>query len=106
MCCLKYEQCVYEDKLKRIPKIGAIVKTDEGNGEVCGIETLKEIIKVKLNDGEESYYKKFKAKDVKIIKDAEEEEGLDVENKEDLRELEELEELEKIDSKNSKDEDI
>ena len=106
MCCLKYEQCVYEEKLKRIPKIGAIVKTNEGNGEVCGIETLKEIIKVKLNDGEESYYKKFNAKDVKIIKDAEEEEGLDVENKEDLRELEELEKLEKMDSNNSNDEDI
>ena len=106
MCCLKYEQCVYEEKLKRIPKIGAIVKTNEGNGEVCGIETLKEIIKVKLNDGEESYYKKFNAKDVKIIKDAEEEEGLDVENKEDLRKLEELEKLEKMESNNSNDEDI
>ena len=32
MCCLKYEQCVYEDKLRKIPKIGAIVKTPEGNG--------------------------------------------------------------------------
>lgn len=34
MCCLKYEQDVYEDKLKRIPKIGAIVKTADGEGEV------------------------------------------------------------------------
>ena len=74
MCCLKYEQCVYDEKLKKIPKIGAIVKTSEGVGEVCGIETLKEIIKVKLNDGEENFFKKFNAKDVKIIKDAEEEE--------------------------------
>ena len=70
MCCLKYEQNVYEEKLSRLPKIGAIVKTEEGTGEVCGIETLKEIIKVKLNDGEETYYKKFNSKDIKIIKDA------------------------------------
>lgn len=27
MCCLKYEQEVYEEKLKSLPKIGAIVKT-------------------------------------------------------------------------------
>lgn len=27
MCCLKYEQEVYEEKLKCLPKIGAIVKT-------------------------------------------------------------------------------
>ena len=32
MCCLKYEQNVYEEKLKRLPKIGAIVKTEEGTG--------------------------------------------------------------------------
>jgi len=34
MCCLKYEQEVYEEKLKRLPKIGAIVKTEDGEGEV------------------------------------------------------------------------
>ena len=34
MCCLKYEQDVYEDKLKRLPKMGAIVKTADGDGEV------------------------------------------------------------------------
>ncbi len=101
MCCLKYEQNVYEEKLSRLPRIGAIVKTVEGTGEVCGIETLKEIIKVKLNDGEETYYKKFEAKDVEIIKNAEDEEKLNVENQEDLKELEALEKLEEIDSKNS-----
>lgn len=106
MCCLKYEQCVYDEKLKKIPKIGAIVKTSEGVGEVCGIETLKEIIKVKLNDGEENFFKKFNVQDVKIIKDAEDEDKLDVENQEDLKELEKMEKLDKIDSKNSNDEDI
>ncbi len=101
MCCLKYEQNVYEEKLSRLPKIGAIVDTEEGEGEVCGIETLKEIVKVKLNDGEDTYYKRFNAKDIKIIKDAEDEDKLDVENQEDLKELEKLEKLEEIDSKNT-----
>ena len=40
MCCLKYEQEVYEDKLKRLPKIGAIVKTEDGEGTVDSIQTL------------------------------------------------------------------
>ena len=103
MCCLKYEQNVYEEKLSRLPKIGAIVKTEEGEGEVCGIETLKEIIKVKLNDGEDVYYKKFNSKDVKIIKDAEDEEKLDVENQDDLKELEKLEKLDKMENVNTND---
>ena len=63
----------------------------------------KEIIKVRLNDGEETYYKRFNAKDIKIIKDAEDEGKLDVENQEDLKELEKLEKLEEMDSKNSND---
>ena len=40
MCCLKYEQNVYEEKLQRLPNVGAIVKTPDGKGEVEGIETL------------------------------------------------------------------
>ncbi len=35
MCCLRYEQEVYEDKLKKIPGIGSIVETEDGKGEVC-----------------------------------------------------------------------
>ena len=102
MCCLKYEQEVYEEKLKRLPKIGAIVKCEEGTGEVCGIETLKEIIKVKLTDGEDTFYRRYKLEDIEIIKDAEaDENNLDVESQEDLEELEKLEKLEEIDSKNN-----
>ena len=97
------EQNVYEEKLKRLPKIGAIVKTEEGTGEVCAIETLKEIVKVKLHDGEETYYKKFNSKDIKIIKDAEDEEKLNVENQEDLKELEKLEKLDKIEKNTNED---
>ena len=105
MCCLKYEQDVYEEKLSRLPRIGAIVKTEDGEGIVEGIETLKERIRVKLKDGDEYFYKKYDAKDVKIIKNVETEEMND-EEKENLKELEELEELERLDEKNSTNEDI
>ena len=96
MCCLKYENEVYEEKLKKMPNIGAIVETEEGQGEVENIETLKEQIRVKFKDGEGYFYKKYNAKDVKIIKDVANEK-IDSEEIEHKKELEELEKLQKED---------
>ena len=106
MCCLKYEQDVYEEKMKRLPKIGAIVKTVDGEGTVDGVETLKERLRVKLKDDNgENYYKKYDAKDVKIIKNIEED-IVDEEEKENLKELQALEKLEKMDKKNIQEDDL
>ena len=106
MCCLKYEQEVYEEKINRLPKIGAIVKTEDGEGTVEGVETLKEKLRVKLKDDNgENYFKKYDAKDVKIIKNVESN-TVDPEEKEHLKELEELEKLEKLDTKNTTEDDI
>lgn len=97
MCCLKYEQDVYEEKLSRLPKMGAIVKTEDGEGIVDGVETLKEKVRVKLKDSEgEYFYKKYDAKDIKIIKNVSNHQ-IDPEEKEHLKELQELEKLEKLD---------
>ena len=99
MCCLKYEQNVYDDKLKKLPKIGSIVKTEEGEGIVDSVETLKEIIRVKFKDNDDSFYfKKYNASDVKIIKNADVD-NIDEEEKTHLKELEELEKLEMQDDK-------
>ena len=102
MCCLKYENEVYEDKLKRLPNVGAIVKTEDGEGEVDGVETLKERVKVKFKteDGDGYTYKRYDAKDIKVIKDVAKE-RIDEEELENKKELEELEKLEKEDEKNS-----
>jgi len=98
MCCLKYEQEVYEEKLSRLPKVGAIVKTEEGEGIVEAVETLKEIVKVKIEEKDNVKIKKFPVKDIVIIKDVEEEEE-NIEDNE-LKELEKLEELDKNDANN------
>ena len=103
MCCLKYEQEAYEDKLQHLPKVGAIVKTEEGEGVVDGVEILKEQIKVKFKDGDEFYYKKYPASEVKIIKNVASKQ-VDPEEEENMKELQELEKLEKMDSKNSSEE--
>lgn len=107
MCCLKYEQEVYEDKLSHLPKIGAIVHTDEGDGTVDSIETLKEIVKVKFKDDEgETFYKKYNAADLKVIQDnASSEEVVDEEEKENIAELQKLEELDKQDIETQNEED-
>lgn len=99
MCCLRYEQDVYEDKLTRLPKIGAIVKTEEGEGMVDSVETLKEKVRVKFRDGEGYFYKKYDAKDIKIIKNVESKK-IDPEERKHERELKELEKLDKLEKKN------
>lgn len=102
MCCLKYENDVYEEKLQRLPNVGAIVKTEDGQGEVDGVEILKERIKVKIKteDGDGYIYKRFDVKDVKVIKDAVKDQ-MDEEELQNKKELEELEKLEREDQKSS-----
>lgn len=97
MCCLRFEQEAYEEKLLKLPKVGAIVKTEEGEGTVEAVETLKEVVKVKFKDKEGYYYKKYKAEDVKILKNIEKEQ-IDEEEKQHLKELQEMEKLSKQDN--------
>lgn len=96
MCCLKYEQEAYEDKLQRLPKVGSIVGTLDGEGVVDNVEILKENVRVKFEDDDGYHYKKYKAEEVKVIKESETEE-LNLEEKENEKELEELEKLAKDD---------
>lgn len=105
MCCLKYEQDVYSEKLSRLPKVGALVKTEAGEGTVEGVEVLKEVLKVKIKDGDDFTYRKFDAKDVKVIKDSKNNNVIDEEEKQNLKELQELEKLEKMDQKNKSNDD-
>lgn len=100
MCCLKFENNVYEEKLKGLPNIGAIVSTEEGEGEVDSIETLKERVKVKFKTEDGYIYKRFDARDIKVIKDVEKE-YIDEEELQHQKELEELEKLEYEDAKNT-----
>ncbi len=102
MCCLKYEQEAYEEKLSKLPKVGAIVKTEDGEGTVDNVEILKEIVRVKIKDGEDTFYKKYPASEIKIIKNIESKE-LNQEEKENLKELEKLEKLDAMENAASED---
>ncbi|WP_297636419.1 stage 0 sporulation family protein [uncultured Clostridium sp.] len=68
MCCLNYEQSTYEDIRKRLPRVGSIVETDQGTGEVVQNNIVKESVKVKLKNGDEEFIEQFKIENIKMIK--------------------------------------
>ena len=91
MCCLKYENDVYEEKLSRLPHVGAIVKTEDGEGEIVNVEILAERVRVRLQKGEDISYKKYNVSDIKVIKDNNAEKENDQnEETEDKKELKRL----------------
>lgn len=58
MCCLKYEQDVYEEILERMPEVGVIANTPMGRGTIIETYTLLERVKVRvrLEDGTEDIF--------------------------------------------------
>lgn len=101
MCCLKYEEEAYLEKLGKLPKVGAtVLVSEEGEGIVDSVQTLKEIVRVKFKDKDGFFYKKFKAEDIKVTKDVQEQDELEGVDKEELKELKKLEKLEEQDKLN------
>lgn len=70
MCCLKYEQASYEHLLKITPKVGAIVETADGRGEVIENNLLTGMLKVRLDRNPDAAPGKYNRREVKIIRDA------------------------------------
>lgn len=55
MCCLKYEESTYEELNLKLPRLGDVVSTPDGEGTVIGVNVIQELIKVGINaKGEES----------------------------------------------------
>lgn len=48
MCCLNYENDVYKEERKNLPKIGNIIQTKEGTGKVIDLDVFKKICKIEL----------------------------------------------------------
>lgn len=70
MCCLKYEQEAYEYARKIVPRVGSIVDTPEGKGDVVDNNILKETVRVMLELQENNIrvVKDFSIKDVVVLK--------------------------------------
>lgn len=70
MCCLSYEQNVYEYLNSVTPTVGSLVKTDDGNGIVTEVSLLAGKIKVRLDKNKDGIPKEYKADDVVVLKRA------------------------------------
>jgi cell fate regulator YaaT (PSP1 superfamily) len=64
MCCLKYEQNVYEELIKSTPRNGAVVKTPDGEGVVTESAVLAQKIKVRIGEGADAAIRVFDVADV------------------------------------------
>ncbi len=67
MCCLRYEDSVYEKEGALTPKIGSIVDTPEGRGHVTDRHVLTGIVGVKLDAQPEAPAKPFSRDEVTVI---------------------------------------
>ncbi len=55
MCCLKYEQDFYEVTLKKLPRVGREIMTPDGIGTVTEIAVIREKVKVRLRQPDDTY---------------------------------------------------
>jgi len=68
MCCLSYEQAVYDAEYATFPKAGMLVRTVQGTGVVTESNFLNDKIKVRLdNPDENGAVKTFTRAEVKVI---------------------------------------
>lgn len=51
MCCLKYENDVYEEAKAEYPEIGTQVLAPEGEGKIAAINIFRKTVTVEMNDG-------------------------------------------------------
>ncbi|MGG7165109.1 PSP1 domain-containing protein [Clostridium ihumii] len=85
MCCLNYEQETYEETRKKLPKVGSIVKTVDGEGEVISNSVIKESVKVKIKvKDSEDELRDYKIDTITLVSGSYE----DIINDVDIRELE------------------
>ena len=68
MCCLKYEQNVYEELLRITPKVGALVAMADGtHAKVCEINPLTGDLKVMPDKSDVPV--KVNRKDITVLRD-------------------------------------
>jgi cell fate regulator YaaT (PSP1 superfamily) len=70
MCCLKYEEDVYEELNSKMPKVGDIISTPDGTGEILStnvlLQQVKAVVRKKENDPPTIAF--YNADEIKVIK--------------------------------------
>ncbi|MFD3158632.1 stage 0 sporulation family protein [Haloimpatiens sp. FM7330] len=96
MCCLNYEQKNYLEIRRKLPKVGSLVDSSYGKGEVIGNSVVKENVKVKIQTDDDEIVKEIPIKEIKLISgeyedDVKDEEiNMEINNEEDKKIIKEL----------------
>lgn len=69
MCCIAYENNVYQEAIKLMPKVGTTVSTKDGKGQVVYNNLLKKQIDVKFVKGEDVEVKTYPLEEVSFKKE-------------------------------------
>lgn len=90
MCCLKNEQETYEYLNSRLPSIGdSVTAVDGTKGEVTGVNVLRQLVKVVIDNGDEKELREYKVDDLRFKPRRRKDYKL---TREEIKELEGLEE--------------
>ena len=93
MCCLKYEEDTYEELNRKLPGVGDYVTTSDGlKGEVVGVNVLRQLVRVVVEEGDEKEIHEYKAEELRFKRRHKKEKQL---SKEEMKELEVLEKQDK-----------
>lgn len=97
MCCLNYEQNTYERIREKLPRVGSIVDTPEGRGEVVANSVVKERVTIKVSEKDGEALKNVKLFDTVLVEGSyegtieDEEVKLDIDSSEvDINQVKEL----------------
>ena len=70
MCCLRYEEELYKENLKKLPKVGEIVKVkgEKEKGKVTSVDILNLTVKIRfgIDDEDEERYETYPVEKIKM----------------------------------------
>lgn len=71
MCCLRYEEELYKENLKKLPKVGEIVKVkgEKEKGKVTSVDILNLTVKIRfgIDDEDEERYETYPVEKIKML---------------------------------------
>ena len=67
MCCLRYEEDVYVEEIRKTPANDMLVRTEDGVGVVVGSTPLAGTVRVVLKDSQDSTPKLYHRDSVTVI---------------------------------------
>jgi len=67
MCCLKYEQDVYKENMKDLPKHNEMVKYNDEDAKVIGLDILNKKVRLKIGIGEDERFETVDYTEIKRV---------------------------------------